>query len=195
MLILNLGAGKQKPIIQYQTKEKPYFLINLDTAYYSTPEPGIIETLVMKWDGKESYISFCNEDAFTFMERTKLIFDRVCIYRLLEHISMDKVLYFIYLLSTITAKGDLIDVIVPDYEKLAHMILKEDINDKGFEAHNILLTTELLNDPSCPHASIWTSARAEYFFELEKRFKINQWATDFEFDGRKIYLRFLAERL
>jgi len=195
MLILNLGAGKQSPILQDQIKEKSRFIINLDTAYYSTPEPGIIENLVVKWDRKASYVSFCNEDAFTFMERTKLIFDRVCIYRLLEHISMDKVLYFIYLLSTITRKGGLIDVIVPNYEILASMILKEDVNDKDFEGHNILLTTELLNDPSCPHASIWTPARVEYFFKLEKRFKINQWASNYEFDGRNIYLRFWAERL
>ena len=195
MLILNLGAGKQSPILHDQLKKKPRFIINLDTAYYSELEPGAIEHLVVKWDRKASYISFCNEDAFVFMERTKLIFDRVCVYRLLEHIPMDKVLYFIYLLSTITRKGDLIDVIVPNYEKLASMILKEDVNDKGFEAHNILLTTELLNDQSCPHTSIWTPARAEYFFELEKRFKINQWVSDYEFDGRKIYLRFWAERL
>lgn len=196
MLILNLGAGKISPILQDQIKEKPHFIVNLDTAYYeSALRPEFVEKAFTAWERRSSVICFCKEDAFVFMERTKLIFDRVCVYRLLEHISMDKVLYFIYLLSTITRKGDLIDVIVPDYEKLANMILKEYVHDVDFEAHNILLTTELLNDPSCPHASVWTHARAEYFFELEKRFKVNQWVSDYEFDGRNIYLRFFAERL
>jgi hypothetical protein len=195
MLILNLGAGKMPPILEKKAREKPRFIVNLDTSYYTALRPEFIEKSFFVWEGKSNSICYCNEDAFTFMERTKLKFDRICIYRLLEHITMDKVLYFIYLLSTVTSKGDLIDVIVPNYELLANMILKEDVNDKGFEAHNILLTTELLNDPSCPHASVWTPARAEYFFELEKRFKINQWASNYEFDGRNIYLRFWAERL
>ena len=78
------------------------------------------------------------------------------------------------------------------------MILDEDPLDPAggnFEAHNITLTTELLNEPSCPHASIWTPDRAYYFFGLEGRFEISVYHTNYEFDGRDIYLRFLARRI
>ncbi len=191
--ILNIAAGKFQPI----NLEPISFLVNLDTMYYHHTETSQIEEAYESWKIKRALNArfHCNEDAFSFMERTIINFDKVCIYRFLEHVSYTQVLYFIYLLSTITRKGSLIDVIVPNYEKLATMILKELVSDLSFEAHNILLTTELLNEPSCPHASIWTPARAEYFFELENRFKVNQWVSDYEFDGRKIYLRFLAERI
>ncbi len=192
-VILNIAAGKFQPI----NLEPISFLVNLDTMYYHHTEASLIEAIYNDWKIKRATNKkfYCSQDVFSFMERTIINFDKVCIYRFLEHVSYTQALYFIYLLSTITRKGSLIDVIVPNYEKLANMILKEDVNDKDFEANNILLTTELLNEPSCPHASIWTPARAEYFFELEGRFKVNQWVSDYEFDGRKIYLRFLAERI
>jgi len=77
------------------------------------------------------------------------------------------------------------------------MLLEEGPLDEleNFEAHNILLTTELLNEPGCPHASIWTANRAYYFMELEKRFRVGYMNAEFEFDGRNIYLRFWGERL
>ena len=68
-------------------------------------------------------------------------------------------------------------------------------DDFNFQAHNILLTTELLNEPSCPHASIWTPERARYFFELEGRFNVTYMVNNFLFDGRQIYMRFMAERI
>jgi hypothetical protein len=57
------------------------------------------------------------------------------------------------------------------------------------------LTTELLNEPSCPHASIWTEWRAHHLFTLEGRFKIKDIQKNFKFDDRDIYLRFIAERI
>jgi len=138
---------------------------------------------------------YCKEDAFEFMERTSLIFDRLCAYRFLEHVPMDRVLYFIYLLSTVVKKGGLVDIIVPNYMTLADMILNENVNDSEFEAHNIILTTELVNEPGCPHASIWTKDRAIKFFQLEGRFNVKEIDENFVFDGRDIYLRILAERI
>ncbi len=131
-----------------------------------------------------------------FMERIRTIFDRVVMYRFLEHVSFTQVNYFIYLVSTVIESGGIVDIIVPNYEQLATMILKEDIKlDKNFEASNILLTTELLNEPSCPHASIWTPQRAKYFWELEGRFIVKEIEPKFEFDGRDIYMRFFARRV
>jgi hypothetical protein len=75
------------------------------------------------------------------------------------------------------------------------MLLEESTKSPNFEGENILLTTELLNEPSCPHASIWTPERAEYFWQLEKRFVVYDMFDKYEFDGRDIYMRFLLKRV
>ena len=193
MKILNIAPGKFRPL-DLPLKD-PYLLVNLDTMYYQIDEPGFIEKKFSTWTGQSPKTFYCNIDAFQFMERTRLNFDVICIYRFLEHVSFTQLQYFIYLLSTVTLKGSVIDVIVPNYEMLARLIMNESVTDSNFEAHNILLTTELLNEPSCPHASIWTPERAKYFFELEGRFEVNSITSQFNFDGRGIYMRFKAVRV
>jgi len=193
--ILNLAAGKLLPL------DLPtyYLLVQLDTMYYDYMDPSKIEQISSKYrdDTLEMVRMKCNEDAFTFMERTSIKFDRVCAYRFLEHIPMDKVLYFIYLISTCLAAGGEADIIVPDFRKLADILLNQDCtSNKNFEAMNILLTTEILNEPSCPHASIWTEDRLLHFFcNIEKRFRLIQFFRDFPFDGRDIYLRAKFKRV
>ena len=193
--ILNVAGGKMRPI----DLAGPYFLVNVDKMYYRNADPDLIEQEYVLWRRLGSKSFNVRLDVFEFMERTALWFDKVCVYRYLEHVSMDKVLYFIYLLSTVTKKGATIDVIVPNYELLAKMILDEKVDvarkSINFESSNIILTTELLNEPSCPHASIWTTWRAHHFFQLEKRFIVREYSPRYEFDGRNIYLRFIAERL
>ena len=75
------------------------------------------------------------------------------------------------------------------------MVLDENPTCPAFEEHNILVTTELLNEPSCPHASIWTVDRAYHFFEMEGRFKVDNVIPNFKFENRDIYLRFQARRI
>jgi hypothetical protein len=204
MLVLNVAAGKFDPLPVKSEEDSmmPKFILNVDKAYYSQELPHVIEHRASSWEKDPDRITrreYLNRDVNDFMERTQLKFDRVCIYRYLEHVSFTDVLYFIYLVSTVTKKGALVDVIVPNYTILAEMLLNEDYyrenSDFDFEAHNILLTTELLNEPSCPHASIWTESRARYFWTLEKRFKIVDINRGFKFDGRDIYLRFVVERI
>lgn len=202
MKILNVAAGK----ISYlkgvgQQAGSGTFLVNIDSMYYNYTPTDIIESRYYEWTkpGKherKDETHYCKEDIFQFLERTTMEFDMVTIYRFLEHVSFTQVLYFIYLISTVVRKGGMVDIIVPNYEKLANMILQENINDINFERKNILLTTELLNEPSCPHASIWTPQRAKYFWEFEDRFTIYEeliWET-FEYDRRDIYLRFHLKR-
>ena len=148
--ILNIAAGKFKPI--EVDAGDPTFLVNLDTMYYNFNKPEVIEDASYKWTGTHDLTYACNKDAFEFMERTQMFFDEICIYRFLEHVSFTQVNYFIYLLSTITKKDSIVDVIVPNYTILADMILNDEPYNSAFEANNILLTTELLNEPSCPHA-------------------------------------------
>ncbi len=192
-VILNIAAGKHQPLDLDLTKR--FFIINLDPMYFDAVGPIDAEIAHKKRYASKQTAIYCNYDAYEFMERTKITFDKVCIYRFLEHVPMDKVLYFIYLVSTITATDSEVDIIVPNYTTLAGMILHEDVYSADFEEGNVLTTTELLNEPSCPHASIWTAPRAKYFWEYEKRFKVKEIYPSFNFDGREIYLRFKAVKL
>ena len=191
--ILNIAGGKIPPL-NLETYE-PYFLVNIDTMYYGNKHPSIVEASYKNWRSLGCETHNIKEDIVEFMERTVLSFDRICIYRYLEHVAMVDVPYFIYLLSTVARPGSIIEIIVPNYEILARMILDEFPLDGNFDWTNILLTTELLNEPSCPHASIWTSARAKYFFTLEKRFEVIEIDENFKFDDRDIYLKFIAKRI
>ena len=191
--ILNIAGGKIPPL----DVEKPYFIVNVDTMYYRNEDPAQVEKDWSEWrrsSTKYTQLMNVKSDVFEFMERTYMTFDRVCIYRFLEHVSFTNLLYFIYLVSSVTEKDDIVDVIVPNYYTLAQMIIQEDPTSPIFEENNILLTTELLNEPSCPHASIWTPGRAYHFWEMEGRFKVVNVIPNFKFDGRDIYLRFQARR-
>lgn len=199
--ILNIAAGKIVPIGYFESTDNPHFMkhfiVQLDPMYYNNCTPEFIEQSYTTWATNHKEIAFlCPVDAYEYMERTSIIFNHVSIYRFLEHVPFTKVPYFIYLVSTVIEKGGIVDVIVPNYEILAGMLLRHDFpGNKDFEAHNILLTTELLNEPSCPHASIWTPDRMKYFWELEDRFKLININKNYDFDGRDIYIRAIMERI
>ncbi len=199
--ILNIAAGKIVPIGFSESINDPHFMkhfiVQLDPMYYSDCKPEFIEKSHTRWLNDNTKDAFlCPVDAYEFMERIFMNFDHVSIYRFLEHVPFTKVPYFIYLVSTLLEKGAIVDVIVPNYKTLAKMIISEDFpGDEDFEAHNILLTTELLNEPSCPHASVWTPDRMKYFWELEDRFKLIEINNNFDFDGRDIYIRAIMERI
>ena len=200
MRILNIAAGKFQPL-PMSTKENlmmPKFVLNVDTSYFTDTNAGALEGSLHGWVEDPDRITMyrnLNMDAFEFMERTSVVFDRVVIYRFLEHVSFTQVDYFIYLVSTVLAKGGQVDVIVPNYIQLAKMILDDNPGAPDFPEKDILLTTELLNEPSCPHASIWTPERMKYFWELEGRFRVGLQNPSFNFDGRDIYLRSFIERI
>jgi len=193
-IILNIAAGKVLPIDWNKDKD---ILVNLDQTYFSEDHVEDIEMIHSKDFNLPlpSKIFYCNEDIYNFLERYKYTFDKIVMYRFLEHVPKVKVLYFLYILSTCLKIGGTVEVIVPDCKCLASRILSEDVNDKNFEADDIITTFELLNEPFCPHASLWHADRAKYFFELEGRFKVTDIETRYEFDGRDIYLKFIAKRI
>jgi len=198
--ILNLGSGKVVPLDLHDYRS--YFLVNLDSGYYDGVQPSEVFSLFETWvterplmNIKSSRTLFVKEDAFNFLEKYQLVFDKIVIYRFLEHIPKKSILYFIYLLACSLKRGGVVDCIVPNYNVLAGRILKEDPFDKDFEAEDIITTYELLNEPESPHCSIWTPARIRKFFMLEKRFSVVEIDNRFVFDGRDIYLRALLERI
>ena len=196
---LNIAAGKIYPI-EYEDDGKN-LLVQLDKMYWSVNPSDAIEQNHEKWLRKlpVQNIVHTNTDAFEFLGNYKYQFDHISSYRFLEHITKTDVQGFIYLLSTALKMNGTLDIIVPNYETLADMILNETINNKtkhsDWEQHDTLLTYELLNEPSMPHASIWTPQRIEYFFGLEERFKIISLEPNYVFDGRDIYIRAIMERI
>lgn len=211
MKILNVAGGKINPLECMDFKEfkdvkYPYhkyntLLVNLDSMYFNTVDEKHIEKAILIFDAsggfynktKEVYYSNC--DIYKFLECFTGKFNHVCIYRFLEHVPKVKVLYFLYILSTIMEINSTLDIIVPDYKLLSERILNEDVKSLNFEAEDIITTFELLNEPYCPHASIWTEDRIKHFFELEGRFKVLETLKNYEFDGRDIYLRSLIKRI
>lgn len=197
--ILNVGAGRILPIDIDNFENS--FVVNLDSSYVSGKSIRSIDEIenyhrnsfLRKVSRKHAVR--CNNDAFYFLESYKSKFDMITAYRFLEHVEFTKVAYFIYLLSQVIEVDGIVDVIVPDYSKLASMLLKEEIESPDFEAHNILLTTELLNDPSDPHASVWTRDRLEYYFQLEKRFILEHIEENFYFENRTVYIRAMFRRI
>lgn len=200
VFILNIGAGRLDPI-DFDNFNFP-FLVNVDKNYSGGEKLDIIEnhhkifrSNVKPPTYKEfSFICKCKEDIKKFLETYYYKFDLITIYRFLEHVRFTDVLYFIYLLSQIVNEGGLIDIVVPDYKMLAMMILNERLDVPKFETENILLTTELLNDPSDPHASIWTEERLQHFFTLESRFFSEMKIKRYVLDDRDVYIRAIFRR-
>jgi len=197
--ILNIGAGKIDPT--FLPSIDSYFLVNLDIAYDNERCTKLmdIERRHENWKTQVSIVPsvdlFSNKSWEDFFPSCRVQFGRVVLYRFLEHVRMTQVPFFIYAMSTVVKVGGTVDVIVPNYKDLANRILEENPGEYEFEAHNILTTTELLNEPEDPHASIWTPDRVKYFFELERRFKVEKLIEKFEFDGRDIYMWFSVKRV
>ena len=193
---LNLGAGKIAPILK---EVGNHFIVNVDKGYKAFCV-GTVSNIVYSYniwlEHKQFQSHNCPLDAFEFMENSPILFDNITIYRFLEHIERTRVLYFIYLLSMSVKRNGKIDCIVPNYELLAHKLLSEIPGGQGWEYHDILLSTEMLNEPYDPHASIWTPRRIRYFFELERRFVVDDVVEDFPFDDRSgVYLRATVRRV
>lgn len=193
--ILNVAAGKFPPLFYGDLlKEKINFnIVNLDRMYLTHSSMNDLVSV----QGNNTYTNqnfYINHEIFDFLERYQYKFDLITMYRYLEHVRKTDILYFIYVLSTAINVDGIIDVIVPDYEKLCRGVLEEDVCSKDFEKYDILHTFEILNEPEDPHASIWTEDRIRYFFELEERFSIITLEKDYYYDGRDIYIRFLAQR-
>lgn len=191
-LILNLAGGKLKPLDLVSDDT----VMNLDIIY----DNNICNTLSninreYMLGHRLFHSCYISHDIEDFLNKILVKFDRISIYRYLEHIPKSQVIYFIYLLSTCVKVGGEIDVIVPDAKILAKKILEEDVDSKTWESDDLLITYELLADQPSPHLSLWTKDRLIKLFEREGNFKSVKVEENFLFDGRSIYLRYIAKRI
>jgi len=199
--LLNIGAGKPYNHVEYldYTSNVNYFMVNLDKSYFTGISPDVSEKIHSKWLSNklkdETKIVGVKCDIFEFLERYKYKFDVITMFRFFEHIPREKLLYFIYLISTSIEVGGMVDVIAPDYQLLAQQILNEDPYEKDFDKHDIIISTEMFNEVSDPHQNITTPKRIEKLFEYEGRFKVEELFKPYLFDGRKIYFRSLIRRI
>ncbi len=194
-IILNLAGGRMNPLgLIENSKEEDYFIINVDRMYKKSSQflSNYDYKNYIKNENCDYYNHYVKSNITEFLNDCMIYFDRICMYRYLEHVGYSDALYLIYQLSTITKKDSIIDVIVPDYIKLCNIIpgLTGEFNNNF-----ILCQTELFNEINDPHKLITTPKTVKYLFELEKRFKVEKIIENFEFDGRNIYLRFLIRRL
>lgn len=191
-LVLNVGAGRN--ISVPFLKDKAHTVINLDQMYEAGLTFKEVEQGFIKGDFERDYNVFLKHDIFDFLERTIMTFDFITVYRFLEHVSKNNVQYFIYLLANCTKVGGVVDIIVPDAKLLAKKLLEEDVNSPNWESDDLLITYELVADQPSPHLSIWTKDRLIKLFEREGNFVTSSVDENFIFDGRDIYLRYLAVR-
>jgi len=189
--ILNIGAGKPDLDIDILNK----FIINLDRNYYTSVNPIYAESKHYEWlSGRiESCTLDVKCDIFEFLKIYKYKFNKVLIYRYLEHIPKDQLLFFVYLLSTVVETSGFVDVVSPDFRSLAQMILDENVNDPDFDKNDIILSTEIFNEAYDPHQNITTSHRTKRLFEYEGRFEVIK-SYQYKYDGRDIYFRSLIRR-
>jgi hypothetical protein len=196
--ILNLGAGKME--IPLGMSE---FRVHVDRCYENLPEKihnlesiCIYQDMVEKKKVKANRILYYAGDIFEFLEKYPKKFDEIELYRVLEHIPRDKVLYFIYLMADILKDHGIIEVVCPDYKKLAQMILNDLPTDATkYEQQEIVLYTELFNEPNDPHCFITTHERLERVFTLENRFKILDGDQPVSFENRTIYFQMKFQRI
>lgn len=191
-LILNLAGGKIVPLDLLQDDN----IIHLDTMYDKEICCSLSDLNgdYINGDRKLFRSRYINHDVEDFLDKSLITFDRIAIYRFLEHVPKSKVIYFIYLLSTCVRVNGYIDVIVPDAKILAKKIIDEDVNSPSWESDDLLITYELLADQPSPHLSLWTRDRLIKLFEREGNFKTVSVDENFKFDGRDIYLRYIAKR-
>lgn len=193
--ILNVAAGKVLPL-DLDKVGRDSLLINVDKVYYHGKEISEVERIHGEWLTTPDYQNIhCNADIFDFLQRYSKRFNKVVVYRFMEHVRRADLSFFIYLLANIIEIGGMIECIIPNYQVLARLLIEENVKDSNWEALDILLTSEIVNEPDDPHASVWTPERAMHYFELEGRFKVTDIDSTFRFDGREIYLRVFAERV
>jgi len=158
MNILELGPGREW--IKWETYTDDTIMC-VDRMFYD------MEVNIEK----HPHITLSDDNIFKFLEaHTQQDFDKVIAKRILEHISPEKIGYLLYLIACVTVPGGSIEIVVPDFVKVINDLDRYDpMTDPAQDFNRIMVQaqTEIFNEPSDPHRSIWTSKLAKYYLEIE----------------------------
>lgn len=138
------------------------------------------------------------KDIFEFLEKySEKDICEIYAQRIFEHIPIDRIHYLLYLLYSVSKPGATLFITVPDFEKVMQKVTLMDAEKQTaqqFSRDLICVTTEMFNEPSDPHRSVWTPNLAKYYIELEKYWKISQ-IQYVSLDGRDWYMQIEAHKI
>jgi len=207
MNIINIGCGNDvfpKEIFEYYTKSRSNLnsvnnLICIDKNIDKN-EQELLEKNNMSFNlhfYKGNFIEVIHSANFyKFKEQC----DLAIAYRVMEHIPRKEIDFALYSIWKTLKPEGILDIIVPNFINLAKFILQEDeifSNNKFSEIvkYDILVSTEIYNEPSDPHQSIWTPTRAKIYIETEGLFKIHSIKEKYVIDNRDIYMRVISRKV
>lgn len=122
-------------------------------------------------------------------------YDEVYATRVFEHFCYKEIPYLLYCTYSVMKVGGKITIIVPDFDHVANTVMRLSRYDTALQFHRVLVFahTELFNEPSDPHRSIWNRTLAKYYMELEDFWEdINM--ENQKIENRSWYLRITAKK-
>ena len=142
-------------------------------------------------------IHIYGKDVFNFLEEyPNRDFDRIHSRRFFEHLTESEISYLIYLLYEVSKKETLLDIIVPDFDKVSNVVKSLDPNNMSvieFNKNMVSVITEIYNTENDPHKSIWNEQLGRYYIELESYWKVVDINKNINISNRDWYLHFRAE--
>lgn len=159
-------------------------IVHIDKSY-STPVD--YTDLANLLESRQLVDLYTKDDVWNFLQNFIRQFDMISCYRFLEHVPVDKVLTFIYLMRTKVKTGGYCDVIVPNWNDLRQIDI--DAEDELMTKDYLTVVYELCNFPGDPHASVFTPKKLKKFFELEGGWEHIKTYEKYNFAGRDIYFR------
>ena len=120
--------------------------------------------------------------------------DSVVAQRVFEHFDYKDLPYLLYSIWLICRPEATLSITVPDFNLVSEEVKTlnaEKMKAQVFNNMMIQCHTEVFNEPSDPHRSIWTKNLAEYYLTLEDYWSVNS-IDHMTLDGRPWYLYILA---
>lgn len=209
MHCLNLGSGIDFELFIYLHKDKLIPSLNsVDMNYHTVEHVDLSfdhscdEKLKYLMNNKQEKVSrlrntFKKYDVFEFLQNyKKRDVDFISASRFFEHIKYDRIGELLYLLYGISRPSAQLSIIVPDYNKVFETLSNLDLesNPIPFQEKLIQIHTEVFNEISDPHRSIWNEQLAYYYITMEHYWDIKN-IDPISLDGRDWYLQIDCERI
>jgi len=217
--IINEGKYILKHIKQEDPDVFIHFVDHSVVELSNYDEFEINEQIFFERGDKQVQISVSGENIFSFLENYKVRnISYIVANRVFEHIPREKMFYLLYLLKDVSVGGAVLSIVVPNFigifEKLSQLnkaLLSTCSEEKSgaiqdsfesckstflekvskFEKALIDIHTEIFNEPSDPHRSVWTPGLAKYYLELEQYWEVVN-IDELILDNRDWYLKILA---